>query len=413
MIIHSLRASGSKKHKEICLAAYAGEIQKKMFLYAYHPDKMYYQKFSKIDLDTVQDPQEDMFGLLDQLSSRSITGGAARQLVEDYAEEHGDLIKMICNKDLDCGVTEKTLNKVFGSTFIPEFNIQLAEEVPIAKVQCPILCQIKYDGVRVLAMLDNGKVELRTRNNKKFSFPALEHVLNNCIGTTNLVLDGELVYDDGKSEGRTSVSGIVNSAIKGTPIEKENITFVVFDSIPFNDFKSDICSVPYSERYSTAAKAISTAHATKDRLALQHIKLADTEVINSTEELETRFQEVLKKGFEGFILKRWEHLYTFKRSRDWIKIKVTDPATLTVKAIQAGEGKYEGMIGALECYGTVKGKEVEVKVGSGLSDQQRLYDAEEFIGAKVDIFYNSIVQDRKTGKFSLFLPRFDRIRGDL
>ena len=146
---------------------------------------------------------------------------------------------------------------------------------------------------------------------------------------------------------------------------------------------------------------------------MAHIKLADTEVINSTEELETRFKGILKQGFEGFILKTWEHFYTFKRSKDWIKIKATDPCTLTVKGIQVGEGKYAGMIGALICEGTVKGKHVEVNVGSGLSDQQRLYDQEEFIGAKVDIFYNSIVQDRKTGKFSLFLPRFDRIRGDL
>jgi len=117
-------------------------------------------------------------------------------------------------------------------------------------------------------------------------------------------------------------------------------------------------------------------------------------------------------GYEGLVLKYPEHKYTFKRSKDWIKVKEVKHADLRVVDIREGTGKYKGMIGGLVCVGEVEGHRVRVAVGSGLSDIQRSLDDIEFIQETVEVLYNTVIQDSVTLEWSLFLPRFVQVRFD-
>lgn len=404
LILHSLKGMGSNLMKEEILRK-ASETDKRVFRYAYDPYKRYFQNFKDVDWETVQEPSDDMFALLDRLAGREITGVAARTLVVNYADERGDLIKLICNKDLDCGVSATTLNKVFGRGFVPQFKVQLAEAEDIKNVRVPIAGQIKYNGTRVVARWDGSMVVFTTRNGHTFEFPELHETLR---GTAfrHGVWDGELCFGDSQGRNHAEISGIVNSAIKGTPIiGGKGIVFNVFDFLSLEDFDKNECKKTYRERYHDLQYSF---------LPSTGMKVADTFEFASLEEIQAKFNEVLEMRYEGLILKHWNHLYKFKRSKDWIKLKAEKTVTLTCLNIIPGEGKYEGMIGALQCDGMAEGEHVIVDVGTGLSDADRAKDPMEYVGKKIDVVYNEVIANKRDISYkSLFLPRYICVRGDL
>ncbi len=399
-IINILRSTNSSLDKERILRACVGETERQVFYHAYNPELTYGLNYGNVP-DTECKDYDSMFELLHHLSIRSLSGNAARAAVDSFAAKNGNLIKAICNKDLDCGVTATTLNKVFGKDFIPVFKVQLATEVPLDKVSYPCVAQIKYNGVRVIAMVRNGEVTFKTRNGKTFEFPALARYLENSC-SPGYILDGELCIGDSQGLDHTSVSGIVNSAIHGTPIRNDKIVFNVFDCMPLNDFIANKCDIPYLGR-------ASLLYVTVARGGLVHF--AETQVVNSHEEAQAYFDSLYANGYEGIILKPTNHKYSFKRSKDWIKVKAIKSADLLCVDIEEGTSKYEGMIGALVCHGIVEGKLVRVNVGSGLTDAQRSLGA-YYVNKTIEVLYNEVIVDNMTGEHSLFLPRFNGERFD-
>lgn len=407
-LVDALRLNGSAIMKQSVLKQ-ADDLWKKAFYYAYHPDKQFGINRLTDSHHEIGEPSEAMFNLLDKLEKRELTGNAAFEAVKEFMIDHGSLIALICRKDMNCGVTATTLNKVFGSGFIPQFKVQLAKEVPVNHIHYPVVGQIKYDGVRVLALVESGKVTFKTRNGKTFKYPKLEQqILSSNAVYDNYVLDGELIVAKGLSADRTSVSGTVNSAIQGTPINRNDLEFAVFDYMSLKDFNSLSCSYTYSQRWDALV-------AVTIYLQNSMIVLAECYEFKSASEVNEKFAELVAEGYEGLILKKWNHKYTFKRSTDWIKVKEVKDCTLECTGVQIGKlgTKYEGLIGALECKGFVEGKPIEVNIGSGLSDNDRELEFSYFIGEKIDAKYNSIIQDKTTGKWSLFLPRFTCIRRDI
>lgn len=404
IILHELKGMGSNLMKEEILCK-ATDTDKQVFRYAYDPYKRYFQKFNDVDWLTVQEPNSELFELLDKLYTRQITGAAARILIINHADLYGDLIKLICNKDLDVGVSTTTFNKVFGKGFIPKFSVQLAQAEDSKNIQVPIAGQIKYNGTRVIARWDGSMVIFSTRNGHTFEFPELYEAIR---GTANRkgIWDGELCFGDSQGRNHAEISGIVNSAIKGTPIPgNKGIVFNVFDFMTIEDFDRGECNKIYSERYYELQHSFSPSSS---------VKMAETIEFNTIDEIQAKFEEVLALKYEGLILKQWSHKYKFKRSKDWIKLKAEKETTLECLNIIPGEGKYEGMIGALQCEGEVDGKHIIVSIGSGLSDADRAKNPIEYIGKKIDVVYNEIIANRKDPSFySLFLPRFICVRGDL
>jgi len=403
MILHDLNTTNSRIAKEGILGDTSIE-DKLMFQYAYDPYKMYYQRFNDIDYNSLQEMTSEDLLLLNRLESKVVTGGKARLKVEMHCEKYGDLVKLICNKDLECGVSTTTLNKIFGKDFIPDFKVQLATDIPLDKITWPKVCQIKYNGTRVITLIDENKnIIFKTRNGLQFEFPKLAEMLKD-LPLNSRMLDGELCFGDSRGSNHTKVSGIVNSALKGTLIDNPDLVYTIFDTMTLEEFYNQDCPYTYDYRFKKVKDLI---HQTKQ------INIAKTWIIESLEELEEQFEEVVEKGYEGFILKDWSHLYKFKRTKDWLKIKEEKTADLECISFEEGSGKYVGMIGSLVCRGFVEGQYVIVNVGTGLSDADRSTSIYEYLGKKIEVGFNTIIQDKKTGNWSLFLPKFIAIRGDL
>lgn len=397
-LLHTLRSTSSRIAK-LSMLRHSSKLYEKVFEYAYNPYKMYYNKFRDIDWRRVEEPTEELFDVLDKVLEAGST--TSRDMINLYARSNGDLIKLICNKDLDCGVSAKTLVAHFGKVFLPLFTIQLADDDK-NKVLFPCNAEIKYNGVRVIARIEQGKVKLYTRKGLLFSYPELERNIASAFrNEQNCIVDGELCQGDSSYSNHTDVSGFVTSAIRGNPIPT---------GLPFKYFAFDIMSVDNFDRqycadyYTTRRDRLHFSCMENYQVLISHCKL-----VNSLQEVNEYFETVYAQGLEGLILKDSNSLYEFKRSSAWVKVKAKKEETLLCYGTVDGKDKYEGGIGSLQFSGIVEGKPVKVNVG-GLKDSQRFTDPSFFIGKKFDIIYNEVIEEK--GEFSLFLPRLGGIRYD-
>jgi len=183
----------------------------------------------------------------------------------------------------------------------------------------------------------------------------------------------------------------------------------VFDVLPKAEWDSKICSTNYLDRLQQVLELIDT----------EYLRPTQFTLVNTLQDIHDIYNGLLTAGYEGVVLKKLDHLYNYKRSWDWMKMKAEDPADLLCVGVKAGNPgtKYETMIGSLLCRGFITNKrgqqfEVNVAVGSGLSDLDRGLDPNYYIGRTISIKYNSIVQDTVTGGYSLFLPIFKEARFD-
>lgn len=124
-------------------------------------------------------------------------------------------------------------------------------------------------------------------------------------------------------------------------------------------------------------------------------------------------------GGEGLILNAASAKYQHKRTADLIKVKNAYTIDMLVIDWEYGNGKYDGMLGALHCTAiTEDGKHIEAKVGSGISDFQRQLwadDPSEIVGKIVEVAYFSMSQSSGTygtKLYSLRFPRLKRVRYD-
>ena len=88
-----------------------------------------------------------------------------------------------------------------------------------------------------------------------------------------------------------------------------------------------------------------------------------------------QMHRIVKAGGEGLVLHRGASLYTAARNDDLLKVKPHEDAEARVLGHQPGQGKYNGMLGALLVESVASGNAaapgVRFKIGTGLSDAQR------------------------------------------
>lgn len=408
MILHDLKTTGSLIAKQMILK-HADELDKKMFKFAYDPDKVYNLKYKNVNWKSVEPFTSTDAILLYRILDKNIIGNKAKEAIQVHCALYGDLVKLIVSKDLDCGITAKSLNKAFGKDFIYQFKAQKAVEIPIKDVKVPILGQIKYNGIRCITHIHENKVEFRTYNGKLFKYDELENIILQGLAGLDLqpftgVLDGELCIGDSRGTNHTEVK--VNSSIRtGKSIVGTPYTFNVFDTMSLDEFDNQTCNRVYRSRFAVVEDIISYINNPL-------VKVSETFQFTTHKEIEDKFSELLDLGYEGMILKLTDHLYKFKKTKDWIKLKDVKEADIRCIGTTEGKDKYEGMIGALICEGVIEGKLIKVNIGLGLTDEDRAKDPDEYINEIIEMKYNSVILDKVTNIWSLFLGRFVAVRFD-
>ncbi len=301
-------------------------------------------------------------------------------------------------------------------------NVQLAKAESPTKLKYPLLAQLKYDGVRLFAFVrpignnpDTAECVFYTRNGMLVPIPELSAEILEATkhNTQSMVLDGELAYAEGLVTGRTKVSGRVNSAIHGGHLDLDGVIYCLFDCVSHVDWIVKNCNKPYEDRLGELKAYVNFT----DLARLAYGRWLDT-----PDAVSEFYQTVLGLGYEGLILKHPSHLYTFKRTKAWSKMKAILSADLECIDVKPGKGKYEGMIGSLLCKGLVEGKDVVVHV-SGMDDAYRAKDPKSIIrkvdedgntiaGKTIEVLYNGVIPNHAGDGHTLFLPRFKCERFD-
>src|SRR6056300_1353693 len=316
--------------------------------------------------------------LADKLHARELTGHAARDAIEltmgvATAEQWNGFYRRILIKDLRCGCSEKTVNKIakkFPQYAIPTFTCALAhdsanhEKKMVGKKQI----EVKLDGVRVLAVCKSGKVELFSRNGKQFhNFPhiiaEIESVLERKPSPYDCVLDGEVMSKDfqdlmkqvHRKDGKTATDSVLH----------------LFDFIPLKDFLEGGWDKPQSYRSNLVKYWV-----LENEDLLEHVVACEWEDVDlDTPEGEQRFVELNKTavdgGYEGVMIKDVDAPYECKRTHAWLKAKPFIEVTLEVVEVEEGTGRNEGRLGAFVCRGVDDERHISVNVGSGFTDDNR------------------------------------------
>ena len=431
-VITKLEADNSRLAKELVLAGAMNEGLDEFFegvkmaldpLYTFGVKKV---PESKVDGQGLK--WEVFKKLADQLHARELTGHDARDailLTRDIAtmEQWNKFYRRILIKDLRCGVSEKTVNKVakdFPQYSIPIFTCPLAhdsanhEKKMIGKKQV----EVKLDGVRVITIIQGdtshgnlSRVEMFSRNGKQFHnfghiISEIEEVIKDNPPPYDLVLDGEVMsanFQDLMKQVHRKSGGVAKDAV-----------LHLFDMCPLSEFQKGVWDKPQSFR-SQAVKAWVDQH----RSILKHVQTLDWEDVNlDTQEGQDRFVELNKAavdgGYEGVMIKDPEAPYECKRTHSWLKAKPFIEVTLNVVAVEEGTGRNEGRLGAVIVEGEDDGYNYSLNCGSGFTDAQRdefWAERDSLIGNLIEIRADARTQSQDSETYSLRFPRFKCFRG--
>lgn len=415
-ILESLAADNSRLAKEAILKQNSDNATlREVFRLALDPLTQFYIKKIPAYVAKGNGKLANALKDLSQLSERKVTGNAGidflKSILEGLNSNDAKVIEKVIQRDLRCGVSEATANKIWAG-LVPEYPVMLAsgyDEKLVSKIKFPAACQLKLDGMRFNAIIKDGKVEYRSRNGKLIDLlGALDADILSLFsfkeGKEAVVFDGELLVKNSKGVlDRKTGNGILNKAVKGT-ISKEEADMVcatLWDFIPYKDFKSEHCKYTYAQRLTLLKMANFN----------DKVSLVETKMVNSLDEARQLFEEYLAQGQEGTILKDMSAPWEAKRAKHQVKFKGELECDLKCVGWEEGTGKNVGRLGALVLESA--DRRIRVSVGTGFSDSDReVYKPENVIGKVVAIKYNARIKDKNSDTESLFLPVFVEIRED-
>lgn len=361
-----------------------------------------------------------------QTGSDADVGLAQAFIKQQTSQEACDLATAMATKTLKIGVTETTLNQVFGDAFIPKIGIMRGEKYFDVKdkVKGPFIVTEKLDGARRLLVKEAGHVKMYTRSGHEDE-GLVEIEQEAQYLPDNTVFDGELLAV-GEFEDSVALRQATNALANSKGVRR-GLTYNVFDMIALEDFKRGV-----SSHKANARKALVAAMFRDPSLQVllpdnwqenhnifglpydfTHIKPVPILGLANTEREILDFAEpIWARRFEGVMLNTLDGLYEINPNprRQLLKVKATEEFTLKVVGVFEGEGNFAGMLGGV--YLDYKGYQVGCGSGFNKQQRQRFWNNPELIVGKMvegDSFGES---KNKQGGVSLNCPIFKRIVGD-
>ena len=358
--------------------------------------------------------------LAEALYRRELTGHAARDAIElamgvATRDQWNYFFKLILQKDLRCGVSEKTVNKVLKKfkdiTSVPVFECMLAHDGANheSKITGKKLVEPKLDGVRCLTVIDyeNQTVTQYTRNGKVLeNFTHITNYLSQYINEfgRSMILDGEVVSH--------TFQDLMKQVHRKDNVQAGDARLVLFDCLPLVEFKQGI-SVMGLRRRREFLKNWQNIFADSGFIEIVSQREFDLDVLTDEIEFKDYNQEMVEAGYEGIMIKDPNSKYECKRSTAWLKQKPFIEVSLTVTGYEEGTGRNQSRLGALICEGEDDGKTICVNCGSGFSDDDRTElwtGRDSLVGQVVEVRADAVTQNQD-GTYSLRFPRFKTFRG--
>jgi bifunctional non-homologous end joining protein LigD len=231
--------------------------------------------------------------------------------------------------------------------FIEPMKARLVDEPP---THGDWLYELKFDGIRAIAVKNGNKTSLISRNGNKLDarFPEIAEAVKN-LPVRDCVIDGEVVALD--QEGRSSFQLLQALEMEG---RKAPLRFYVFDLLEL-DGKS-LLGLPLEQRKQVLAKLCESVG--------DPIRYSG----EITGDVKSLLTEVQRRGLEGLIGKQRNSIYEpGRRSGTWIKLKCVNEQEFVIGGYTppGGSRKYFGAI----LVGYYDGGKLKFagKVGSGFT----------------------------------------------
>lgn len=409
-------------------------------------------EFNDEDHEYIENLANALLEMKRMLTTRNKTGNEAREWFESLlmktSKPIAKLLIGVLNKDLECGVSTKLVNKVWKGLISeqPHMLARSMNDKNLSKIKYPCIIQLKADGARCLAIGNHKGVSLISRNSSiymglndieesvRLMFKnIMENYTENLDCDEYFIMDGELILakDEVDIENRQTGNGILNKSIKNTitPEESKLVRFQVWDLYSDRVENGIVKSKPYDERFELLKEVVG-----EDCV---YINTIESQVINDIDEAMDIFQHYLDMGMEGAILKNIKGLWKNTRSPDQVKLK--DFKTGDFKVVGYKEHKKDSSkIGSLTIESSCG--IINCDVGTGFKDKQydldgnkipfeelHEYDRHRLLTIVddlvrnetiIEVKYNDIVDNElrtnENGGFykSLYLPVFVGIRYD-
>ena len=281
----------------------------------------------------------------------------------------------------------------------------------------------KWDGMRCIAYLKSGTLELQNRNLKNItrSYPELKAITGQ-VKSSSAILDGEIVVLE---RGLPSFDLLQSRFGVDDPIQVRRLsskiptTYIAFDLLHLNG--KDLVNRPLSQRKEQLASAIINS---------PHLLL--TQYVTGGGR--AYFQSALRLGLEGAMAKLSESTYQIgARSEDWLKLKKVRTMDCIIAGYSLGTGLRASTFGALVLAGYTRGGDLSHlgNVGTGFTDdmiirimkllkplrvKSKTLSGEVKAPAPITWVKPKLVIEvgfmNKTREAKLRLPRFQRLRFD-
>jgi bifunctional non-homologous end joining protein LigD len=174
------------------------------------------------------------------------------------------------------------------------------------------LFEIKWDGYRAVAFIDNGKVRLVSRNQNELTarYPELKDLAKS-IKAKTAILDGEVVALD--EQGRPSFSlmqqrtGFRPGGRRGPTNADVPVLYYAFDLLYLDGY--DWRKLPLAGRKEKLASIL---------IPGDSVRFSD----HYERQGKALFEMAKERGLEGILAKKRDSIYEERRSSEWLKIKI-------------------------------------------------------------------------------------------
>jgi len=348
------------------------------------------KKVPKINLRIdVKHPRTDaeiwelLFNVLEMCQARELTGNAARDaicnvLVQVTPEDEYWMRRLIQKKSA-VGIARTTTNKVFPG-LITTFKVQLADkwnEKTAKKMPKNVFLEPKLDGIRLLSIVRDGACESYARSGKRIS--NFDDTIGAQLATwPEGVYDGEVMDED--------FTALMRQYRRQTGANVSKSYLTIFDYVTLEEWDNRKGVATMRERREWLESLF-------DNVGSDNIFLIEQqEVEKSMDAIASHQAHWESLGFEGAMVKSPDAVYKFGRSHDMLKVKSFIDIDLEVIGFKEGTGKNVGKLGAV----WVDHNGVEVKIGSGFDDEQRVEiwnNKDDFLGMTAECRYQEETED--------------------
>jgi DNA ligase 1 len=383
--------SKSTEKKELLQKIKNDDFIVKAIEYTYNPFKKF-NVTSKNCLkkkELVSDEYDDFWKMLDDLTSRELSGNKAIACVNGFISrypEYEDMLYSIIDKNIKIRAGDSIINKIIPD-LIPTFDVALTHLYDEKRVNFEWdtwYASRKLDGVRCLTYYNplTGDIHSYSREGNEFlTLSRMHESLKSMKVTEPLWFDGEICMID--ESGVEDFQGIMKE-INKKDHTIENPCYLLFDVLTEKEFTSQTSRVKLSDRWKRF-----------DNIILPNgiVKIVLQVKLTSVEQMQELWQNADILEHEGIIIRK-DTFYVGKRSHDILKLKTFKDGEFRVikvesevmRIVQDGREIEEEMMARV----FVDHKGFSVGVGSGWSfEQRRRYhkNPEEILGKEITVRY--------------------------